>query len=66
MAQEFVPPLEAAVRRQRPKPSAPELGRYVVTVIEGAIMQSRTRRDVTILDAQSGALKEHLKKILDS
>lgn len=66
MAQEFVPHLEAAVRGQRPKPSAPELARYIVTVIEGAIMQSRTRRDVSILDVQFAALKEQLNKVVDS
>lgn len=66
MAQEFVPHLEVAVRGRRIKPSAQELARYIVTVIEGAIMQSRTRRDVMVLDVQFGALKEHLKKMLNS
>lgn len=66
MAQEFLPHLEAALRGGRTKASAVELARYVVTVIEGAIMQSRTRRDATILETQFGALKEHLKKLLES
>jgi TetR/AcrR family transcriptional repressor of nem operon len=66
MAQEFVPHLEQAVRRLPPKrrPDAEELARYIVTVIEGAIMQARTLGDAKLLTRQFALLKEHLKKTL--
>ena len=59
-----MPHLRNAAREGRGKPSARELARYVVTVIEGAIMQSRTRRDAKLLARQFTALKEHLKTAL--
>jgi TetR/AcrR family transcriptional repressor of nem operon len=67
MAQEFMPHLEAAARQghvTRPTNTS-ELARYIVTVIEGAIMQARTLGDVKLLPRQLAYLKEHLKKILD-
>jgi hypothetical protein len=67
MAQEFQPHLEAAAQlgrgTRRTNPS--ELARYIVTVIEGAIMQSRTLGDAKLLAHQFAFLKEHLKKNLD-
>ena len=67
MAQEFQPHLEAAARHgrgtRRTNPS--ELARYIVTVIEGAIMQSRTLGAAKLLPLQFAFLKEHLKKNLD-
>jgi len=42
-----------------------ELARYIVTVIEGAIMQARTLGDATLLPRQLACLKEHLKKCLE-
>jgi TetR/AcrR family transcriptional repressor of nem operon len=67
MAQEFQPHLEAAARHapgtRRTNPS--ELARYIVTVIEGAIMQSRTLGDAKLLPRQLAYLKEHVKKCLD-
>ncbi len=67
MAQEFVPHLEQAARRlpakRRPVPD--ELARYIVTVIEGAIMQARTLCDAKLIARQFGHLKGHLKTILD-
>jgi hypothetical protein len=42
-----------------------ELARYVVTVIEGAIMQARTLGDATLLPRQLALLKAHLKKCLE-
>jgi TetR/AcrR family transcriptional repressor of nem operon len=66
MAQEFLPSLKAAAqhggiaRRTNPR----ELAQYIVTVIEGAIMQGRTFCDATLLPRQLAYLKEHLKKSL--
>ncbi len=67
MAQEFQPHLEAAARQLRPtrRPDPSELARYIVTVIEGAIMQARTLGDAKLLARQFAFLKEHLKKVLD-
>ena len=66
MAQEFLPHLEEATRlgsvTRRTNPS--ELARYIVTVIEGAIMQARTLGDSELLPRQLAYLKEHLKKCL--
>jgi TetR/AcrR family transcriptional repressor of nem operon len=66
MSQEFVPHLEQAARRLPPKrrPDCGDLARYIVTVIEGAIMQARTLGDASLIARQFGHLKEHLKKIL--
>jgi TetR/AcrR family transcriptional regulator, transcriptional repressor for nem operon len=67
MAQEFQPHLETAARQLRPtrRPDSKELARYIVTVIEGAIMQARTLSDATLLPRQLGFLKEHLKKCVE-
>jgi TetR/AcrR family transcriptional regulator, transcriptional repressor for nem operon len=67
MAQEFRPHLEAAARplRRAIRPDAGELARYVVTVIEGAIMQARTLGDANLLARQFALLKEHLRKNLN-
>lgn len=64
MAQEFLPHLETAARRKRMtrRINTSELARYIVTVIEGAIMQARTLGDATLLPRQLAFLKEHLKK----
>ena len=67
MAQEFLPHLEAAARQRRVtrRTNTSELARYIVTVIEGAIMQARTLGDAQLLPRQLAYLKEHLKKSLD-
>ena len=67
MAQEFLPHLEAAARQGRVtrRTNAGELARYIVTVIEGAIMQARTLGDAKLLPRQLAYLKEHLKKCLE-
>jgi TetR/AcrR family transcriptional regulator, transcriptional repressor for nem operon len=67
MAQEFRPHLEAAARlgRVRRPTNTSELARYIVTVIEGAIMQARTLGDAELLPRQLAYLKEHLKKCLE-
>ncbi len=67
MAQEFQPHLEAAARSLRPRrrPDSTELARYIVTVIEGAIMQARTLGNATLLPCQIAYLKDYLKKCLE-
>src|SRR6202163_2080545 len=54
MAQEFQPHLEAAARplRRTRRPDINELARYIVSVIEGAIMQARTLEDSKLLPRQ--------------
>ncbi len=66
MAQEFQPYLEAAAQQLHPtrRPDPSELAQYIITVIEGAIMQARAHRDGKLLARQFGYLKEHLKKTL--
>jgi TetR/AcrR family transcriptional regulator, transcriptional repressor for nem operon len=68
MAREFLPHLEAAIRPGRPRsaPDAWTLARYIVTVVEGAIMLGRTCRDRTMLAQHFACLKEYLTKNLGS
>jgi TetR/AcrR family transcriptional regulator, transcriptional repressor for nem operon len=67
MAQEFVPHLEAAARQRgvAQRGQALNLAKYIVTVIEGAIMQARTYRDAKLPAGQFAYLKDQLKKSLD-
>jgi TetR/AcrR family transcriptional regulator, transcriptional repressor for nem operon len=67
MAEEFLPYLEAKARQGRVKrrTNMSELARYIVTVIEGAIMQGRTFGDAELLPRQFAYLKDHLKKCLE-
>jgi TetR/AcrR family transcriptional regulator, transcriptional repressor for nem operon len=67
MAREFRPHLEAAARqrRVRRRTNMSELARYIVTVIEGAIMQTRTLGDAKLLPRQLSYLKEHLTRCLE-
>jgi hypothetical protein len=67
MAEEFRPLLAEAARplRRAIRPDAGELARYVVTVIEGAIMQARTLGDANLLGRQFALLKEHLRRTLN-
>lgn len=66
MAQDFRPHLDAAARALRParRPDSRALASYIVTVIEGAIMQGRTLGDARLLDRQFAFLKDHLKRCL--
>jgi TetR/AcrR family transcriptional repressor of nem operon len=66
MAREFLPGLKAAAQHGgvARRTNAAELAQYIVTVIEGAIMQGRTLCDATLLPRQLACLKEHLKKSL--
>lgn len=67
MAAEFQPQLDAAARKLplRKRPDSAELARYIVTVIEGAIMQGRTHHDPTLISRQFAFLKQHLEKCFD-
>jgi hypothetical protein len=66
MALEFKPHLDAAVKAHGPKKHVDtrELARYIVTVIEGSIMLSRTFRDRQMLKRHFDQLKEHLRRSL--
>ena len=68
MAREFLPDLKAAAKRGRPERALDTwtLARYVVTVVEGAIMLARTYRDRTLLARHFGCLKEYLAQNLGS
>jgi TetR/AcrR family transcriptional regulator, transcriptional repressor for nem operon len=68
MAGEFLPYLEAKARQGHVKrrTNMSELARYIVTVIEGAIMQGRTLGDSELLARQLAYLKEYLKKCLEA
>ena len=64
MAFEFKPHLDDATRTHRParRVDTRQLARYIVTVIEGAIMLSRTHGESDLVHGQFCMLKEHLKQ----
>ncbi len=66
MAEEFRPHLDAAVRRRGPgrRPDTLALARYVVALIEGSIMLTRTRQDPEMIVRHLEYLKEHLRRSL--
>jgi TetR/AcrR family transcriptional repressor of nem operon len=66
MAHEFEPHLAAAIEECMlpQRMDAMELARYVVTVIEGAILLARTRRDGQLITGQFEFLKGHLRNCL--
>jgi TetR/AcrR family transcriptional repressor of nem operon len=66
MAREFLPDLEAAARQGRRQGTLDTwtLARYLVTVIEGAIMLARTYRDRTLLARHLYYLKEYVTQNL--
>jgi TetR/AcrR family transcriptional repressor of nem operon len=68
MARDFLPHLEAAAKpgRRKSSPDALALACYIVTVVEGAIMLTRTNRDRSLLTQQFSYLKEFLEKHLRS
>lgn len=67
MAREFLPDLEAASQgRPQGTLDAWTLARYLITVVEGAIMLARTYRDRTLLARHFGCLKEYLAQNLGS
>lgn len=66
MAREFQPHLEtAATKKGRTNPAeAREMARYIVSVIEGAIMLARARHDRGLIVRLFDVLKEHLRQTL--
>jgi TetR/AcrR family transcriptional repressor of nem operon len=64
MAREFQPHLAAAAREKgHPDPAkVKEVARYIVSVIEGAIMLARARQDRRLMIRQFEVLKEHLRQ----
>jgi len=67
MAQEFLPHLEIAARQSglMQRSQCRNLARYIVTVIEGAIMLARTHRDPKLAACQFDYLKQHLEKTVN-
>jgi hypothetical protein len=61
MAQEFLPTLKAAARHRgmSRRIKTKELARYIVTILEEAIMQGRTLGDAALLRRQFACLKEY-------
>jgi AcrR family transcriptional regulator len=68
MAREFEPALAAVIRERglSRRIDAMELARYVVIVIEGAILLARTRGDRQLITRQFAFLKEYLRNCLGS
>jgi TetR/AcrR family transcriptional repressor of nem operon len=66
MAQEFEPHLATAAKEHglSGRVDAMELARYIVTVIEGAILLARARRDRQLIAGQFALLKENLRNSL--
>ena len=64
MALEFQPHLEATVQAHHPTRDVDvrQLARYIVSVIEGAIMLSRTHGESDLVHGQFRMLKEYLKQ----
>jgi TetR/AcrR family transcriptional repressor of nem operon len=64
MAREFRPHLEAAARGKGGvlTGGTAELARYIVSVIEGAIMLGRARCDENLIAGQFAFLREHLER----
>ena len=68
MACEFEPALAAVVQERglSRRVDAMELARYIVTVIEGAILLARTSADKLLITRQFAFLKDHLRNCLGS
>jgi TetR/AcrR family transcriptional repressor of nem operon len=71
MAVEFRPYLDAAMPKRTPRPvkeplDTADLARYIVTVIEGAIMLSRTRHDRRLVAQHFDHLKRYLRQVLSA
>jgi TetR/AcrR family transcriptional repressor of nem operon len=66
MALEFKPHLDAAVLRlgQARRVDTWELARYIVAIIEGSIMLSRTQQDKQMMRGHFELLKRHLRQSL--
>jgi len=68
MALEFEPHLQAAVQAHNGahEVDTRQIARYIVTVIQGAIMLSRTHADPHLVHEQFRMLKEYLKQTIES
>jgi len=68
MALEFKPHLDAAVEQSGAGRQVDtwELGRYIVAIVEGSIMLTRTHRDRHMMARQFDYLKDHLRTALPS
>jgi TetR/AcrR family transcriptional repressor of nem operon len=68
MAAEFEPHLAIAAKERghSRRVDTMELARFMVTVIEGAILLARTGRDRQLIARQFGYLKDHLRNSLQS
>jgi TetR/AcrR family transcriptional repressor of nem operon len=65
MALEFKPHLDAAALQSGAKQLDPwELARYIVAIVEGSIMLTRTHRDKQMMTRQFDYLKQHLRHSL--
>jgi TetR/AcrR family transcriptional repressor of nem operon len=64
MAAEFRPHLDAAAKKHRPArpPDTLALARYLVAIIEGSIMLTRTHEDGELIQRHFEYLKEHLRQ----
>jgi TetR/AcrR family transcriptional regulator, transcriptional repressor for nem operon len=64
MALEFKPHLDAAAARHRraPPPDTWALARYIVALVEGSIMLTRTRQDRRLMASHFAFLKEQLRQ----
>jgi hypothetical protein len=68
MACEFKPYLDAAARKYRPGRPAESgaLARYIVSVVEGSIMLTRTHQDRQMVGRNFAYLKEYLRQQLEA
>ena len=66
MALEFKPHLDAAVQNSalRRRVDTWGLARYIVAIIEGSIMLTRTQQDKQMMSCQFNFLKEYLRQAL--
>jgi len=67
MALEFKPYLDAAVKKYRPRQhlDTDVMARYIVGIVEGSIMLSRTRRDSQMMRQNFEFVKEHIRSLLE-
>ena len=52
--------LDEAADRLPPKTDRHALAEFILTTMEGAIMQARTARDIAVFDRNIGVLREHI------
>jgi TetR/AcrR family transcriptional repressor of nem operon len=64
MALEFQPHLDAAARMYGRKVDTRALARYIVAIVEGSIMLTRTQQDRRMMARHFEYMKEHLRQAL--